>query len=251
VKTFYKEGNFIDYTNAGAAIAAGDVVTISALVGIAVDNIAASTGVGPVQVCGIVKVTKTGSQAWTQGQRVYWSGSVFTSVATSNTPAGVAALAVGSGSGETTGYVLLNVLPVIGATSSHVADPASAAALTQDTLTDSTGGSASTTLAAATNIDTLGGTLTGTLDNTLADVGATNSSDVSAAINKNTKEIQAELTTQRALNTVLINAVASIAAQLAKVKTDVAAVRTGSEANNTAIDSILAALEAAKINAAS
>jgi phage I-like protein len=63
----------------------------------------------------------------------------------------------------------------------------------------------------------------------------------------NLKEVTTELATQRSLNTALINAVASIAAQLAKVKTDVAAVRTGSEANNTAIDSILAALEAQEV----
>jgi hypothetical protein len=79
-------------------------------------------------------------------------------------------------------------------------------------LTDSTGGAASTTLAAATNIDTLGGTLTGTLDNTLANIGATWDATAQGIANKNFKEVQAELTTQRALNTVLVDAVASLAA---------------------------------------
>lgn len=83
-------------------------------------------------------------------------------------------------------------------------------------ITDSTGGSASSTLAAATNIDTLTGTLTGTLDNALADItfNATWSQGQADTVNKNFKEVQAELVTQRALNTVLINAVASLAAKV-------------------------------------
>jgi len=81
-------------------------------------------------------------------------------------------------------------------------------------LTDNSGGAASSTLAAVTNTETLGGSLTGTLDNTLADVGNTTTIDGSAAINKNFKEIQAELATQRAANTALTNAAASLAAKL-------------------------------------
>lgn len=70
---------------------------------------------------------------------------------------------------------------------------AAAAAQTQDTLTDSTGGSADTTLAA---------------------VGATNSSDVSGTINNN---------------------FADLAAQLAKIKTDLANVKTLQDATRTAL----------------
>jgi len=106
--TYYKSGTQIDYTNAGSAISAGDVVTSGDILGIAVNAIAASTGVGPLQISGIVKVTKTGSQAWTIGQPIYYSGSnTFTSASAGNTFAGLAALAVGSGAGETTGYLLL------------------------------------------------------------------------------------------------------------------------------------------------
>lgn len=298
MENFYKPGDYIDYVNAGSAISAGDIVQAGDIIGVAVNDIAASTGVGPLLIKGIIKVTKTGSQAWTLGQTVYYAGSnTFTTVASGNARAGVAAAAVGSGSGETTGYVLINTTPGldIGEIQSHIADPASAAAMTQDTLTltsmtgtanttpaaetnlaaltlTSMTGTANTTPAAETNIDTIGGTLTGTLDNTLADCTATNSGDVSATINKNFKEIQAELVTQKALNTVLINDVKLFAEelvkqkalntvlindvklfaeQLVKIKTDVAAVRTGSEANNTAIDSINAALAAFKVTAAS
>lgn len=248
----YKSGDILDYANSGSAIAVSDIVVIGDLVGMALAAIAASA-TGPVLVRGVVQVVKATSQTWTQGQTVYYdSGSAnFTTTATGNVRAGVAAIAAGSSAA--TGYVSLNAGPGvdIGVQGAHIADPTSAAALTQDSLTDSTTGVAATTLAACTNIDTIGGTLTGTLDNTLADIGNTTSSDGSAAVNKNFKEIQAELVTQKALNTAVVNAIASLAAQLAKVKTDVAAVRTGSEANNTAIDSILAALEAFKVVAAS
>jgi hypothetical protein len=102
--------------------------------------------------------------------------------------------------------LLVRPMPrLVSVNSAHVADPASAAALTQDSLTDNSGGTPATTIAA---------------------IGATYS--------------QSEVA----------NAIASLAAQLAKIKVDVAAVRTGSEANNTAIDSINAALAEQKVTAA-
>lgn len=66
------------------------------------------------KIGGVFQVAKDGSQAWTHGAAVYLkSGSATTFNATSggNTLAGVAAGTVGSGAGETTGYVLLNGLP--------------------------------------------------------------------------------------------------------------------------------------------
>ena len=52
-------------------------------------------------VSGIHKVTKVGSQAWTEGANVYWddTNKYFTTTATSNQYAGVAVAAVGSGAG--------------------------------------------------------------------------------------------------------------------------------------------------------
>jgi predicted RecA/RadA family phage recombinase len=264
MNNFFKPGDYIDYTNAGSAIAAGDIVVTGDLIGVAVNDIAASNGVGPVLIRGIVKITKPGSQAWTQGQTVFYSGSnTFTTVATANSRAGVAAFAVGSGAGDTTGYVLLNTTPGIdlGDIQAHIADPASAAAMTQDTITDSTTGTPTTTLAAAK----LTGSLTGTANGALVDVAATagacegsttpTATHVDAAIARAVASIVSGVNEQnveiQAMLTVHANALASIAAQLAKIKTDVAAVRTGSEANNTAIDSINAALAAFKVTAAS
>jgi len=128
--------------------------------------------------------------------------------------------------------------------------PASADALTQNALTISAmTGTANISPAAETNIDTIGGTLTGTLDNTLADVNGSWDATAIATINKNFKELQSELITQRALNAVLIDNCKTFATELNLVKTDVAAVRTGSEANNTAIDAIINNLTAANIMA--
>lgn len=83
-------------------------------------------------------------------------------------------------------------------------------------LADPTGASALTQ-------DALEDNTGGTAGTTLAEIGATYD--------------QAEVA----------NAIASLAAQLAKVKVDVAAVRTGSEANNAAIDAIHVALETAGV----
>jgi hypothetical protein len=100
------------------------------------------------------------------------------------------------------------------------ADQAALGAVTQATITDNSGGAASTTIAAATNTDALTDSTGGSANTTLAAVGATNASDVSGAINDNFADIAAQLVKQRALNTVLVNAVASLAAELNKARTD-------------------------------
>jgi predicted RecA/RadA family phage recombinase len=210
MKTYYKSDEIIDYTNAGSAIASDDVVQIGDMLGIAMDAIAATTGVGPVLVRGIAKVTKYAGEAWTQGQTIYYHATnKFTTTATeSAVRAGCAAIAAGTG---VNGYVMLNspFNADVGVQSAHIADPASAAALTQVSLADGSGGTA------AASITAIGGTFSaGTI-------------------------------------TVIKNSFASVLARLAEIKVDVAAVRTGSEANNTAIDSTLAALETFKVVAAS
>lgn len=63
---------------------------------------------------GVFRVTKVGSQAWTEGAIVYWDAgnTRFTTVGTGNLRAGFAVVGLGtsmpgSGSTETTGYVML------------------------------------------------------------------------------------------------------------------------------------------------
>lgn len=96
-------------------------------------------------------------------------------------------------------------------------------------LTDSTGGSASDTLAAMTNTTALTDNNGGTADGTVEDVAdiALSTSDtytdaaVNAAVNtaiasisNNFEEVVTQLALQRTLNTALINAVASLAAKV-------------------------------------
>lgn len=177
----------------------------------------------------------------------------------------------------------------------HIADPASAAAQTQDALTDNGGGSADQTVdsqaAPTTLTDSTG--YSGTHDDTLAAttvpsaltenggaIGGTNDGDlpalvdpagdagasVIAGIRENATMINTIIallavlaqntsdTGQKIIEIVTLagtaqNNLKEVTTQLGKIKTDVAAVRTGSENNNTAIDSILARLEVLKISA--
>lgn len=61
-------------------------------------------------VRGAARVTKAGSQAWTEGALVYWDDNAreFTTVEEGNRLAGWAVEAVGSGAEETTGVVYLD-----------------------------------------------------------------------------------------------------------------------------------------------
>lgn len=87
--------------------------------------------------------------------------------------------------------------------------------LTSATLTDSTGGTPGSTLAAATNTTSL----------TLADGAGTNDGTIGAVTDAATslaaiQELAAQLAIQRSLNTVLINAVSSLAAQVNALRVD-------------------------------
>ena len=100
----------MNYQNAGSALLSGAGVKIGVRIGICLVDIAATSGVGSVALEGVFKVTKAASQAWTQGALVYWddTNKNFTTTSSGNTLAGFAFEPVGSGAGETTGYVKLN-----------------------------------------------------------------------------------------------------------------------------------------------
>lgn len=108
---YIQEGDVIEFANSGAAIASGDVVAVGNQVGVAMVDIAATSGSGSVQMCGVFSLAKVGSQAWSQGDLVFWDKTNlrFTKTASSDADcaAGIAWEAVGSGAGETTGKVLL------------------------------------------------------------------------------------------------------------------------------------------------
>lgn len=80
----YKAGGEIrsvTYTNSGSAISAGDVVVLASTdgkkcrVGVALDDIAASTGTGQVAVSGCWTFAKVSAAVIAQGESVNWDSS--------------------------------------------------------------------------------------------------------------------------------------------------------------------------------
>ncbi len=77
MKNYVEKGNKMAYANAGAAIAAGDVVIIGAMVGVAETDIEATTGLGTVCLEGVFELAKTTSLVITQGDRLFWNTSTL------------------------------------------------------------------------------------------------------------------------------------------------------------------------------
>ena len=96
----------LEYTNSGSAISSGDVVAFTGFCGIALEDIAATTGVGTVNVGGCeAEVTAETGVAWSVGDKIYWDGSEATKTSTSNTPMGICTVA--KASATATGTVAL------------------------------------------------------------------------------------------------------------------------------------------------
>jgi predicted RecA/RadA family phage recombinase len=106
-KNFKGMGDVWNHTASGA-IAAGDVVVMSAIVGVALAAIA-DGAVGAVAVEGLFAVTKKSGDTFAQGEAVYWDTTPgeATSTSSGNTLMGHAAEAAASGDATVT--VLLNV----------------------------------------------------------------------------------------------------------------------------------------------
>jgi predicted RecA/RadA family phage recombinase len=106
MKNFVAVGDTLTIT-AGADIDSGDGVLVGSIFGVAAGDIA-NGAEGVINLRGVYDLPKVGSQAWTVGVRVYWTGTACTTTASSNKLIGVAVAAVGSGAGETTGRVRLS-----------------------------------------------------------------------------------------------------------------------------------------------
>ena len=106
---FRAEGEHLNYTNSGSAIASGAVVVIGTLIGVALTAIAAGA-TGAVRICGVFNLAKLSTDTIAQGALVYWdsTNSRITTTASGNTLAGKAAAAAGNGA--TTVDVLINGL---------------------------------------------------------------------------------------------------------------------------------------------
>lgn len=73
--TFVKEGKIITYINAGSAIVSGAVVIVGTQIGIALVDIAATTGVGAVAMEGVFTVPKVTAAVIAQGEEVMYDSS--------------------------------------------------------------------------------------------------------------------------------------------------------------------------------
>lgn len=95
---FIQDGETLEYSNTGAAIASGAVVIVGTVVGIAATDIAATTGVGTVVIEGVFNLPKVAATAIGQGELVYWDATPgeVTTVSAGNTLMGKAHAAAGS-----------------------------------------------------------------------------------------------------------------------------------------------------------
>ena len=105
-------GDTVLYSNTGAAIAAGAVVTLRHSIGIAITDIAATTGTGQIAIEGVFQVPKVTGTAWLQGEKLLWDLSALKFDSAAATPASGdimgAAVAYGAAaSADTVGYVKL------------------------------------------------------------------------------------------------------------------------------------------------
>lgn len=72
--SFIQCGDTIDFANSGTAISSGDVVIIGyRQLGIALVDIAATSGTGAVKVEGVFELAKNTSDALVMGQKVWWN----------------------------------------------------------------------------------------------------------------------------------------------------------------------------------
>jgi len=108
-RSYISQGDVITLTAPTGGVVAGTAYLIVNLIVIA-QTTAAQTLPFDGYVTGIHSVTKVASQAWAEGDIVYWDNSAknFTKTSTANYRAGVACAVVGGSAGETTGIVRLN-----------------------------------------------------------------------------------------------------------------------------------------------
>lgn len=95
MKSAVSDGKIMEYANAGSAIASGDVVVLPSGIGVAMVDIAATSGKGSVALEGVFSLAKEAPLVIAQGDKLYWDNSAkkLTKTASGNRPAGIAWLA--------------------------------------------------------------------------------------------------------------------------------------------------------------
>lgn len=187
--TYKQRGETLTYSNtSSAAIAAGAVVAVGDRIGIAVADIAATSGVGELSMVGVHALTKdTGTaNAWSAGADLFWDTSalkLYPTPGATRIAAGVAWAAALAA--DTTADVKIGGISIAQATTT-VYGAVLKAAVDAD-ITDSTTGTPGNGLAAMTNTTNLtdsgGGTADGTVAAQAAPVTLTDSSGYDATHN--------------------------------------------------------------------
>jgi len=114
---FVQDGNVIDYSNSGSAISSGDLVVMGETLGVALVDIAATTGTGAVAVTGVYNFAKVSAAVIAQGESLTWDVSAGAFDDNAATPAtgdvtGAACFAAeAAGNGVTTIAVKLTGTP--------------------------------------------------------------------------------------------------------------------------------------------
>jgi len=106
-KKFVQEGEVLDLVAPTGGVVSGTVYQIGQVLVQAMDTVAQTLKFRG-KTRGVWQVTKVGTQAWTEGQVIYFDkeNARFTSVATGSLLAGAAVAPLpGAGAGETTGYI--------------------------------------------------------------------------------------------------------------------------------------------------
>lgn len=108
-RTFVQPGDVLTFTAPTGGVTAGTPVLIGGQFVIPLTS-AVATAAFEGMVTGVHRTTKTASQGWALGQRVFWDLANARADSDPNVGPfiGVAAVAVGTGAGETTGQVKLN-----------------------------------------------------------------------------------------------------------------------------------------------
>lgn len=97
-KNYVQEGDVLNFTAGGAAVASGAVVLLGARIGISMGDVAANA-TGTASVTGVWQIAKLATDVVAQGADLYWdaANSRLTTTAGGNTKAGYAAGAAGNG----------------------------------------------------------------------------------------------------------------------------------------------------------
>lgn len=107
-QTYFQDGCTLSLTAPSGGVDSGDQLFIGSQFVVA-EVTAAEGETFAARTDGVHYLTKVGSQAWTEGLKIYANSSTFvlSSDSTVGPLVGVATAAVGSGAGETKGYVKL------------------------------------------------------------------------------------------------------------------------------------------------